>query len=197
MKKHVPEVEPEQTDAVVLGETDLRGITSDTKRCISIVTLDMGVNERGSETKLKWLVFGAAMLKQARDNFDGRWFLEAYMKDATDFEHDSALALRLPLIGLRICRVRHQHTIMAAWVDPNEDVSSDGRWAEFHVPRAGYDPTKHPEACVCKTGQCKSKPHPMVPPGFYVPPFDLDLYMAVRGKKVEITLGLTDEDGGE
>jgi hypothetical protein len=171
-------------------KTDLREITSDAKRCISIVTLEMGFDSR-----LLWLMLGEASLRSARDTPDGRWFLEAFLPEGvTDFEHDGALALRLPLIGLMFKGVR-RHTLRAtAWIDPNEDLESNGKWAEFHVPRPGYNPMKHKEAFLCKTGRCAEKPHTMVPPGFYVPPFDEELYLAVRGKKVEITLGLTHED---
>lgn len=167
-------------------ETDLRPISRDSDRCLSTVYIELDW-----ETKVKWLTFGQAQLVHQSDTSyreQGRWRLEAHMgMGATDFEHDSAYALRLPLIGVHFCGIRYQQTHIVAWVDPN--LNPTDRSNDFHVPGPGYDPTKLPEAHVCKLKECR-KPHPIVPQGHYVPPFNADLYQLVRGKRVEITIGV-------
>ena len=110
----------------------------------------------------------------------------------TDFEHDSAWALRLPLIGLTWDGLLvHYHTAhLLAWVDPDD---LDG----FNVPGPGYDPAKLPGAHKCKDKQClKNDPtgHIIVPEGNYVPPTNPVLYRQVRGKMLEITIGPTPKE---
>lgn len=154
--------------------TDLTLITREPKRCQTRVILHMDWG-----TQVPWLQFGQGSLL-ANDRGD-QWRLEARM-EATDQEHDAALALRLPLIGVRFIWVHHHTTQVSAWVDPNavDEFSQD-----FRVPTPGYDPTKHPQATKCT--RCKgAEAHVIVPGGFYVPPFDPDLYQKVRGKRVDI-----------
>jgi hypothetical protein len=98
--------------------------------------------------------------------------------DATDFEHDSAYALSLPLIGLEFQGVHYHQTQIRAWVGVNPE--------HFHVPLPGYDPTKHPKAVVCTN--CPKK-HPIVPEGFYFPPFERELFKKIRGREVLIKVG--------
>lgn len=163
--------------------TDLRSITrsSDTCRTSVLIHLDW-------ETKVPWLEFGQAEIRFQKESSqsDGRHRLEARMTAGiTDFEHDSAFAVRLPITGLTFQGVNYHRTRFTAWVDPNEDPAFS---PDFRVPRAGYDPTKHKDAHKCK--QCKGKEgHIIVPEGFYVPPFDAELYEAVRGKMIEISIG--------
>lgn len=111
-----------------------------------------------------------------------------------DFEHDSAYALKLPLVGVTFNTATYHTAKFTAWVDPN-DVEG------FHVPPPGYNPMEHPKIHHCsgvydpkKEQYCKwgdGKPHIIVPQGFYVPPVEPKLYQLVRGKKVTVHIGPT------
>ena len=166
------------------AETDLRGISRAADCCLTTVILRVDW-----DIKLKWLVFGLAELcRQSDSKNDGRWRLEGRMTSGvTDVEHDSPYVVRLPLIGLQLdgLAVCYHTTHFVAWVDPNDPTG-------FHVPGPGYDPTKHKNAVLCKVKSCREespKGHILVPPGFYVPPFDPELFRLVRGKQVEIQIG--------
>lgn len=157
--------------------TDLTEITRNNKVARTVVYLDIGYGE-----KIQWLTLGQA---EVRNEGKICW-LAAYLPEGvSDFEHDSAYALRLPLIGLKLEHVWYHTTYLTAWVDPNDAES-------FHVPLPGYNPMKLPGASICKEKYCGNK-HPMVPEGHYVPPHNKELFEAVRGKKLEIVIGLVDE----
>jgi hypothetical protein len=151
--------------------TDLRGITREADKVVTEVTLDIG-------KRTPWLVFGQANLRPVEH---GRvWFLESYLKDdATDGEHDSAYALRLPLIGVTLDGIYYHTTRIEAWVYP-------GNFHDFRVPLPGYDPFKLEGSGTCK--RCEPH-HLMVPEGFYVPPFDQKLFEFARGLRVDISIG--------
>lgn len=111
--------------------TDLRGITRDPKRCRTTVMIELKW-----DTKIEWLEFGQAQIRSQMDRPDGRWRLEGRITEGvTDFEHDSAYALRLPLIGLQLGSLTvHYHTThFTAWVDPNaeEDLRAT-KWVRPH-----------------------------------------------------------------
>jgi len=89
----------------------------------------------------------------------------------------------------------HHQFHFQGFVDPS---AGEGRHPTFHVPLPGYDPTKHPEAETCngiydgKKNWCKwgdKKKHVIIPEGFYVPPFEPELFKLVAGQRVEIVLG--------
>lgn len=164
--------------------TDLRGITRYSDRCVTRVAIRIDWSKT-----VEWLICGQSDLTRASDTRqDGRWRLTARMGDGTtDFEHDSAYAFQLALIGLQLdsLAVNCHISNFVAWVDPNDP---DG----FRVPRPGYDPSKHPESHRCKDRQCAAngnKDHIILPEGFFVPPFDAELYKLVRGKQVSISIG--------
>lgn len=155
--------------------TDLRGITRRSDQCLTVVTIHMDW-----QTSVEWLRFGEAQL-QHRDHNDTDQLMAYMSRNVTDFEHDSAYALSLPLIGLRFKRLDYHTTHFTAWVNPNADPN------DFRVPRSGYDPTKHEDAMTCGREQCES-PHVIVPEGYYQPPHKPRLYKLVRGKRVEIAV---------
>lgn len=179
-------MKPEPQKPTTTPLTDLRGITRDSKRCRTTVLIQLGLD------KVKWLVFGQAQLRNDTRR-DGSFQLSARMiEGVTDFEHDSAYALQLPLIGVAFdSLVVHYHeTHLAGWIHPDDQ---DG----FRVPGPGYDPRKHKESRICKEKTCLGdhpKGHVIVPEDFFVPPHDLDLYRRVRGKRVEIVIGLHFEE---
>jgi hypothetical protein len=174
-------------------ETDLRAVSRDADRLLCAVRIDLGWDKSiGGELRLTWLQAGEAQLRTQRDRNDGRWRLEAHLGgNACDEEHDTAWAFRLPIIGLQLgaLAVHYSQTHFDAWVDPSLDPEDH----DFCVPRPGYNPAALPEARTCNGKRnCKwgdGKPHVIIPGGFYVPPFDAELYEAVRGKRVEIVIG--------
>jgi len=173
--------------SIQVQETDLREVTRHSDLCLTVVSIQTVSWDRNS--RVKWLVCGQSRLCPQNDRPDGRWKLEAYLPSGvTDFEHDSAYAFRLPLIGVQFEGVSYGQTTVLAWIDPNEDPELG--MSDFHVPRPGYNPMKLPGATLCKAKDhgytCHKKPHMIVPEKHYVPPTDKDLYEAVKGKRVEI-----------
>lgn len=161
-----------------LKPTDLRAITRRADRCVTTVRVQMDW-----ETHIDWLTFGEAQLRLHEKQ--GVWDLMAYLNGgATDFEHDSAYALSLPLIGLAWERLYHHRSTFTAWVHP----AAESR--DFRVPRSGYNPMALGVAQTCR--RCTPH-HPIVPEGHYQPPFDAELYKLVAGKRVEITIGTVAE----
>ena len=190
VRRQEPRLSAEEQCPTVMDRppmTDLRPISRDAERCVATVILRVDWDSRNN---MEWLVLGAASIVKRSEKCEGQWSLQARM-DATDFEHDSAYVLQLPLIGLTLdgLAVYNHIAHFVAWVDPNNP-------GDFHVPRPGYDPTKEDGATICKRKECvktekgvTSHGHVIVPEGFYVPPFDLELFKMVRGKKVEIRMG--------
>src|SRR3989344_2568669 len=103
--------------------TDLSNITRYSDKARTVVTIQPDF--RGFNEAFKWLEFGQAQLRN-----EGRiCWLGAYLTEGvSDFEHDSAHALRLPLIGLQFEHLWYQNTHFKAWVDPNNP-------DDFRVPR--------------------------------------------------------------
>lgn len=159
-----------------IEKTDLHSITRSPDKCRSFVWIVD--DDDDDHPRHDWLVFGEADLR-ARDN--GKSWLEAYLNNATDFEHDSAFALRIPLVGLQFVRMRHSSALFRAWVDPNG-------YDEFYVPLPGYNPLEHKDTVKCDGKRCGYK-HFIVPEDLYVPPFNKELYEAVRGKEIQIRVG--------
>lgn len=158
---------------------DLTAITRDTDVCSTRVRLHLDW-----DTRLDWIVMGLANL----DYSDGTksWRLTARMS-ATDFEHDSAYAIVLPLVGVTFESVMYGCTQLVAWVDGSRN-------DDFHVPEPGYNPMTLPNTTKCK--QCKGDDaHLIVPEGCYVPPYNDALWQMVRGKRVEISVGPKFKDG--
>ena len=172
MKKKLEDVKVKS----VLEFTDLSDITRRSDRAMTTVIIQP--DYRGINEPLKWLEFGEAQLRKE----ERICWLSAYLtEDVSDFEHDSAHALRLPLIGLEFKHLWYQSAYFRAWVNPNNP-------DDFRVPRAGYNPMKHPDAYTCEAEYCE--PHIIVPEGYYCPPHDVELYDAVKGREVEIIIGL-------
>ena len=154
---------------------DLRSITRDSNKCRTSVILQWDW-----QTRIEWIICG---MVDFREDKTKRWTLQAYLnKGATDFEHDSAHALGLPLIGLTFDRLYYSRSAFTAWIDPNDDSDS------FRVPLPGYNPAKLKNTIKCNDKHCDEK-HIIVPEGYYYPPHDAKLYDLVKGKKVEISVG--------
>jgi hypothetical protein len=160
--------------------SDLRAVTRESERYLTRVKLYHD-HFRSKE----WFIMGQARLtKQARENGPSRWTFDAYLAEgATDFEHDSAYAIRMGLIGVEFKSIYYGHTEVVAVIDP---IDFDG----FCVPPPGYNPMKLPDAEKCEDDHCKGEPHIIVPEGHYVPPNDAELFKKVRGRFIEITFGV-------
>lgn len=167
--------------------TDLREITRNASIAHTKIYLTRR-DEEGYKKQVLWLEFGELSRIWQRE---GKTLIGAYLVEgATDFEHDSAYALRLPLIGMQFQDIHYHATTFVAWVDP------DGA-DEFRVPRPGYNPLRHPKAIRCGDGHCVDDPHVIVPEGFYAgAPFDPELFRAVAGLQVEIQVGVVQPKEG-
>jgi hypothetical protein len=164
--------------------TDLTAISRDADRCVTVVTL---YQESLRQSPVQWLRYGRGNLYPMNNHHrPGLWVLAARLgRGATDPEHDSAFAFKLPLVGVEIERVEEGNVWAYGFVD-----AYDGE--EFHVPRPGYDPFKR--ATICRHMACGNK-HPIVPEGCYVPKHDAVLYEAVKGRLVEIRMGVRSAEG--
>src|SRR5512135_114933 len=138
--------------------------------------------------KIEWIRLGEASLRPSRDNADGRWTLDARMAGGvTDFEHDTAYVIKLPLIGVGFdgLAIHYTRIHLIGWVDPNE-------LEDFRVPPPGYDPVKDPGTYSCKDKRCLEehpKGHPIIPEGMWLPKPNEELFRRVAGKRVEIIMG--------
>lgn len=159
-------------------KTDLRAITRRSKVCQTIVTIELDWNK-----KVEWLQFGEAQLR--KNDRRQTYRLEAYgPAGVTDFEHDSIYVLSLPLVGVQLddLLVSYHRTNLIAWVESD--------FESFRVPTAGYNPMKMKGAYECTS---EDKPHMIVPEGYYKPQHNKELFDLVRGKRVEIQIGLVKE----
>lgn len=166
-------------------DTDLTAITRDTDLVKTTVSIQGDQYEEGYGSEMEyepytsWLTLGATSLRMDL----GTKRLEARMPlGVTDVEHDSAYALILPLVDVSFERVVNGFTCVSAIIAPRA-------LEDFKVPWPGYDPTQHPEACICTWGACEKNPHIVVPEDFYTPYSDPHLYNHVQGRRVSIRFG--------
>lgn len=156
-----------------LEELDFRSISRESDRCLSVVYV---FPDPYSPQKV-WIRAGQA---EIRIEDRSSRFTVRMTEGVTDQEHDSAYVLQLPLIGVKFTHVWSHQACFTCWVDPNDEEG-------FHVPDAGYDPTKHKDAYQCDNKKyCDDVGHWVVP--YFVPPVNRKLYELMRGKKLEIML---------
>jgi len=109
----------------------------------------------------------------------------------TDFEHDSAHAFNLTLLGVGFEEVTFGLTTVTAVISPR---SSEN----FKVPVPGYNPMEHADTKECKYyPNCKRNPHLIIPEQFYQPPCNTSLFKIMAGMAVEITFGTPVKEGAE
>lgn len=178
--------------------TDLRGICRERDRCVARVDF---MDDYGHK-RVPWIITGQAQFRAESESGrrPGEYRFEAYLDNATDFEHDSAYAIRLPLVGVQFVSGYYHTMTFVALVDPSPVGQEFGN--DFGVPRAGYDPRKHPDAQTCRDKRCHEedeggkvrKSHIIVPQGFYVPPYDRELHEFARARRVEVTFGPARKD---
>jgi len=173
----------------LIMETDLRSITRDSDRYETRVLIQgdeyhelHGVSEEHDPRTL-WLKFGRSELRMAEREGRSAVLQARVTYGVTDREHDSAWAICLPLIDVKMEGVMNGRTWITACIAPR------GR-NDFRVPWPGYDPTKHPDAYTCK--ECEKR-HKVVPEG-YQPCVDAHLYQHVQGRRVSISIGPAEKD---
>jgi len=160
---------------------DLRSLSRDSDKIRTVVRVYFGYDSH------PWMELGAVQLRAPENtHLNPQWVLSAYLKNATDFEHDSAHVLRMELIGVTCTGVRYGRTHFDAWI--KSDAPED-----FNVPSPGYNPLKHADTDWCEECEGDGR-HAIVPEGFYVPPTNLELYEKVRGRRVEIITGIAPEE---
>lgn len=158
---------------------DLREISRDSDRCEARVYILPG---RYGRYVHEWIVTGQASLDR-KDDRRNEYTFRAYLgRGATDFEHDSAYAVQLPIYGVTFDRVGYHTTVVSGFVSPDLDLD------HFRVPEPGYNPFEHPDTHECEDDRC-GEAHPIVPEGLYVPKGDPEKLKAVRGRRVEIHFG--------
>jgi len=179
---------PKKSAKPKLPTLDLRSITPHPDKCRTVVRVELSFGETEH-----WIKLGQTEIRKhqlGNRSHENGWRLEARIPGATDGDHSAAYAIRLPLIGLHFEGILAGFTRFVAWVDPSEEPEEGDDHSDFNVPPPDYDPRKHPQAVACP--RCKgSDKHVFLPDGYrlYVPPFDPELYQAVRGKRVEILVG--------
>lgn len=165
--------------------TDLRSITRNADSCLTLVSLV----HPSSENQL-WLMFGEAHIRECKPKHE----LCAYLHEgATDMEHDSAWALRVPLIGLTYQSVAYHTLTCQAWVAPWEDAPFR---EDMRVPLPGQDywslaferQCREKTCCVDDDGNFDKK-HPGHPITKYLPDPANKLHRLLGGRLVEIQMG--------
>lgn len=115
---------------------------------------------------------------------DNSWCMQAFLSNATDFEHDSARMLSIDLIAVEMDMIKYGQTSFTAYIKPD---SAD----KFYVPTAGYNPLKLKDTTKCSHKNCRrEESHLIVPEGNYYPPPNYALFDEVRGRKIEVRTGV-------
>jgi hypothetical protein len=157
---------------------DFTRITRDATKVRTTVTLD------ASGGRVPWILCGMADLRVWSEP-KRKWRLSAYLKaGTTDFEHDSAYAFCLPLVGVTFESIYYGVTTAVAWIGGDDDAECD-----FRVPGPGYDPLTLPGTVRCSSCRGKNS-HAIVPEHHYQPPPEPGLFALVRGCRVEIVTGV-------
>lgn len=155
---------------------DLRSITRNAKNFLTSVSIYMN-----GFTRQEWILAGEA--EHQEHSVLMTHTIGCRLKDGvTDFEHDSAWGFKLPLIGFEFQAIWNHVVMFNAFIDSRDP-------KDFRVPNPGYDPIHHPESVKCKHCTGEDKGHIILPPGFYVPEANQELFEKVRGKRVQITIG--------
>jgi len=87
-------------------------------------------------------------------------------------------------MALELEMVLGHNVFFKALIDPRHE-------GDFRVPRPGYNPLLHQDTYICTRDECRKHPsgeHPVVPEGFYTPPFDYELFEAVKCRPVQVVM---------
>jgi hypothetical protein len=114
----------------------------------------------------------------------GCWTLEVRRRGATDFEHDTAVALRMGLAGVAF-RMASGGRLWLDAVIAGDDPSL------FRVPEPEWDQLKGAIKCLHANCRTKDARHLVVEEGRYIPPHNEALFERLRGLRVEIVTGVS------
>lgn len=112
----------------------------------------------------------------------GFWTLEIKRHGATDFDHDTAIALRLGLVGVSF----HMAHGGRLWLDGFVAGDDPGM---FRVPEPGWNQLENAVKCMHENCRSKGMQHLVVEEGRYIPPPNPKLFERLRGLRVEIVTG--------
>jgi hypothetical protein len=151
------------------------------KICRDAETITTKINIWTDYDSSPWIALGQVRLLARDRPQKGIWELAAYLDNATDFEHDSAFALKMDLVGVELCDVSYGYTTVQGWIHADQGDN-------FRVPPMDYDPCMHKNAVRCT--ECKgAEAHVIIPADFYVPPMNFALWEQVKGRRIEILTG--------
>lgn len=150
---------------------DLRAVTRDADRFLTEVRVVIPE----SRNEHVWIKAGLGDLINEGNNQGIRIRLKA---GVTDGEHDSAIAVSIPLIGLEFEFVSNGVLYAKAWIATNPG-------NPFRVSPPGYNPAGAEGVHICSGDSGCSTPHPMVD---YLPPETPELWSRMRGWKVKIMM---------
>lgn len=134
--------------------------------------------------RFEWMRLGQIRLQKRSDHAHAEiWDMFAYLQNATDFEHDSALVFKMELVGVAFDGFDYGRTRFSGWIKGDPD--------SFRVPNQDYNPLEHPKATRCKMKEC-ANPHLIVPEGCYIPLPNPEMLSLVVGRRVEVVTGPKD-----
>ena len=177
----MPRRKEEEPNGFELPTLDLRPFTRDSNKIYTRIFLKgFGYNCK----QFLWIKAGSIEMRKTPEQGDKeQYVLQSHrLEGYTDFEHDSAKALTIPMIGLKMVTGWGGSLRFTGWIDFNPT-----RAEELRV----FNPSAlDEEASVCKDRRC-GKPHPIVK---YIPNPDPVLFNKIRGMEVEIFFGPTEDE---
>jgi hypothetical protein len=114
----------------------------------------------------------------------GSWTLEVKRHGVTDDEHDTAIALRLGLVGVSF-RMAYGGRL---WLDGF--VAGDDPGA-FRVPEPSWNQLENAVKCTHRDCRIKHDRHLVVEEGRWIPPPNARLFERLRGLRIEIITGIS------
>ena len=183
---------PERTPPVT--PIDMRKYTRDAKTTETNISIVMDYQQ------WPWIKAGTCQLSSRKSDHRPVWDFGARLLNATDFEHDSAYAFKIALIGVEFEMLHGGTFWFHGWIDAADPT-------DFCMYPPGVDP--YADAAPCKARECKTSPHRIVerfaPPSASLIkesgrlPGDVatqQLWERVRGQliKIVITRGPATED---
>lgn len=139
--------------------------------------------EDGAKRRDAWLRFGECRIAN-----EGRTcFIGSRLRDGiTDFEHDSAYAVHIGLIGLQYKFTDNHVSHFEAFLTTEPE--------DIRIYPADFDPAKVKGSSKCDYKGCNK--HLMLPDGYFTPPM-YEFARVVAGKRISITMGPRDVIEGE
>lgn len=113
----------------------------------------------------------------------GFWVLDIKLRDTTDDEHDTAVALRLGLTGVAFRMASGGRLWLDGFI-AGDDPSM------FRVPEPGWNQLEGATKCTRRDCRGRGVRHVVVAEDRYIPPPNFTLFESMRGLHVEIITGV-------